>query len=218
MEQVVVFDLDDTLYNEIDYLKSAFHEIAEFVETEYCISGVYAFMKQTYRQEKNVFEAINQKYSLDIPVSKYLSIYRNHIPNIQLDNTTKNVLETLQKSGCILGIVTDGREITQMNKIKALGLESFFEKENIIISETFGTEKPSLENYSYFQQKYSDSKFYYIGNNTEKDFIAPNKLGWTTVCILDNSKHIHKQDFTLPKEYLPKYNLLNIREILSLIY
>ena len=30
---VVVFDLDDTLYKEIDFLKSAFHDISEIIAT-----------------------------------------------------------------------------------------------------------------------------------------------------------------------------------------
>ena len=33
--RVICFDLDDTLYKEIDYLKSAYREIAGYT-TEYC--------------------------------------------------------------------------------------------------------------------------------------------------------------------------------------
>ena len=33
MDKVVVFDLDDTLYKEIDYLRSAYWEIALWIES-----------------------------------------------------------------------------------------------------------------------------------------------------------------------------------------
>ncbi|MDR1895900.1 MAG: HAD family hydrolase [Prevotellaceae bacterium] len=218
MKKIVVFDLDDTLYNEIDYLNSAFREIAEYLEATYSISNIYDFMLQKYSEGQNVYDEINKNYSLNISKEKFLLLYRNHIPDIQLDNATKTTLTILQKNDCILGIITDGREITQTRKIKALALSKFFEQGNIIISESFGSEKPSSANYTYFEKKYSNSKFYYIGNSTEKDFVAPNKLGWTTICILDNGKHIHKQDFSLSKEYLPKYNVRNLIEIYNLIF
>ena len=32
---VVIFDLDDTLYQEIDFLKSAFKEISDILSTEF---------------------------------------------------------------------------------------------------------------------------------------------------------------------------------------
>ena len=51
----------------------------------------------------------------------------------------------------------------------------------------------------------------YVGDNTEKDFFAPNQLGWKTVCILNDGRNIHQQDFELKKEFLPKYKINDIR-------
>lgn len=34
-----------------------------------------------------------------------------------------------------------------------------------------------------------------VSDNLKKDFIAPNALGWETVCPLDDGRNIHKQDF-----------------------
>ncbi len=96
-------------------------------------------------------------------------------------------------------MITDGRTITQKNKLFALGINNLFEK--IIISEDFGSEKPSILNYQIFEETFPDNHFSYIGDNTKKDFIAPAKLGWKMYCIKDDNSNIHKQDLTkLPKE------------------
>ena len=115
-----------------------------------------------------------------------------------------------------LGMITDGRSITQRNKFQALGLEQFIENENLVISEEFGSEKPSERNFMFFQDKYADAEFVYIGDNLRKDFITPNKLGWKTICLLDDGRNIHRQDFSCPEEYLPNVKIHTLKELLSL--
>ena len=34
----------------------------------------------------------------------------------------------------------------------------------------------------------------YVGDNLKKDFIAPNMLGWLTVCLKDDGRNIHRQE------------------------
>jgi len=217
-KKVIVFDLDDTLYSEIDYLISAYKEIAEDLEIKYSITDVFSFMLKTYYAKKNVFEEMNKRYSLDIPILSYLYQYRNHIPNISLDQETKEILfELSENRNNILGLLTDGRELTQTNKIGALKLNEYIKAENIVISETFGSAKPSLNNYLYFQQKYGNAEFVYVGDNVEKDFIAPNQLNWITVCLLDNGRNIHKQKFSANPDYLPLHKIANMKELIKLI-
>jgi len=69
----------------------------------------------------------------------------------------------------------------------------------------------------YGQYPNNDLAFYYIGDNPEKDFIAPNELGWTSICLLDDGKNIHKQNFNVSEEFLPKYRIKNIVELLDYI-
>ena len=53
-KRVVVFDLDDTLYKEIDFLKSAYMEIASWIEESYGKIGVYEYMLSCYKQKLHV--------------------------------------------------------------------------------------------------------------------------------------------------------------------
>lgn len=215
--KVAVFDLDDTLYKEIDFLKSAFKEIADMIHRDYGYLGVLERMMIAYSQNKNVFEYLNNYYSLSIPISKYLSIYRNNIPDISLDVSVINTLSELKSSNIVMGLITDGRTITQKNKIKALKLKEFFEEDCIVISEDFGSEKPDLNNFLYFSNKFPAAEFFYIGDNLNKDFIAPKKLNWVTICLLDDGNNIHKQIFDINSKYNPDYRINDISEIIKII-
>jgi len=218
--KVVCFDLDDTLYKEIDYLKSAYMEIARYATTiakegEAVACSAYLAMLDSYEKGENAFECLNDFLGIDLPIDDYLQIYRNHKPDIQLTDMVVETLSALKSEGHKLGLITDGRSVQQKNKIEALGLLRWFDVNDIIISEEFGNEKPSLTNYEFFMKKYPSCKdFTYIGDNTKKDFLAPNKLGWNTVCLLDDGRNIHKQDFSLPVSYLAKKNVKTIEEII----
>lgn len=216
MKKVVVFDLDDTLYKEIDFLKSAYQEIADWLHKSYHKNDVYPFMWQCYRQGKNVFEAVNQYFELNTPIEIYLNKYRTHMPQISLSDEVKYVLATCSQKGYTLGLMTDGRELTQRNKINALKLVQYINEADIVISESFGYSKPSKEGYVYFQNKYPNTQYYYVGDNVKKDFISANLLGWTTICLKDDGRNIHRQT-AVEKEFEAKYLIETMSELLGIL-
>ena len=210
MDQLVVcFDLDDTLYKEIDFVKSAYGEIAEKVGHPEAAQQ----MLDWYYEKKNAFAELINVYGLNISIGECLQIYRNHYPNITLDDGVKEFLNELKLNGAKLGLITDGRSVSQRNKIKALGLEGTFDK--VIISEEFGSEKPDLRNYLAVMDEFPERKnFIYVGDNPAKDFIAPNKLGWDTYCLKQDKRNIHEQVFSGPKENMPHHVVAKIQEII----
>ena len=206
--KVVVFDLDDTLYKEIDFLKSGFHEISRFIGIE----DSYQLMLETYYQHGNPFETIILQYKLNLTIDVLINLYRNHKPILLLNKENENTLFYLYNK-YPLGLITDGRSITQRNKIYSLGLYRFFENTNIIISEEIGASKLSEKGFRFFMDKYPQHYYYYIADNTQKDFITPNSLGWNTICLLDNGDNIHQQCFNYKDEYLPKQIINNLCDI-----
>lgn len=211
-KKVICFDLDDTLYKEIDYLTSAYGEIAVSVGHPELVPQ----MVKWYREGENVFQKLNLLLCLDTPIEEYLKIYRNHIPTISLSDGVEDTLNELKQRGVILGLITDGRSVGQRNKIKALGLEKWFDDENIIISEEFGSEKTDEKNFRYYMEKYREHSFVYVGDNPKKDFIVPNRLGWQTVMLKDDGRNIHKQE-VVQMENLPQMTIIGIEELLVFI-
>lgn len=206
---VVVFDLDDTLYNELDFLKSAYQHIAQQLNIKQWKS-LYASMFSLYRNNENVFNALSSEY--DIDTKQLINLYRNHSPNINLSIGVLDVLTAIKVKGGKLGIITDGRVKTQMEKVKALGIEHLMDK--IIISEAIGFEKPNLENYKVIEDTFPDNDYWYIADNLKKDFITPNRLGWNTVGLIDNGKNIHFMSHQfMDEEYMPKEFILSFTEV-----
>ena len=209
-DTVVCFDLDDTLYKEIDFVQSAYGEIAEKINHPEAVRQ----MMDWYRVGKNVFAELISAYGSDLTVNDCIQIYRNHFPKILLDSGTKEFLEELKDYGALLGLITDGRSFSQRNKIKALGLEGIFDIE--VISGELGSEKPDHRNYKVVMDRFPTHRnFLYVGDNPQKDFLAPNQLGWKTFCLLDDGRNIHKQDFTLDVKYLPSYIIKSISDLLN---
>lgn len=206
-----VFDLDDTLFQEFDYLKSAYVHISSKLAESGC-PDIYEEMLAKYERRENVFEWLVEQYAHSMPqlnMKWLLKEYREHAPNISLSETTLDFIIRLKTRNVLAGLITDGRSITQRNKLKALKLDDFFQ--DIIISEEFGSEKPDERNYLYFQNKYPGMSFYFFGDNTSKDFIVPARLGWTTVCLKNTGKHIHQQ--SLDKHPRPDFVISGFDEI-----
>lgn len=190
-----VFDLDDTLYQEIDFLNSAYRHIAKALEPALKVS-IYEEMLQRYHRKENVFQWIIDQYKEhlgELDTAWLIRTYREHIPEIVLSAETAAFIERLRFLKIPTGLITDGRSVTQRNKLRSLGILDFFS--DIIISEEFGSEKPDERNYLHFVYRFPGKNFFYIGDNTTKDFVTPARLGWTTICIKDRGKNIHKQQF-----------------------
>ena len=220
MNKLIIFDLDDTLYKEIDYLKSAYREIASLVypvlKADYKDEDtVYHWMMENYQQGRNVFDEL-LRYPVPFSQEELLGIYREHQPSIALSDGAMEVLEYLKKVGHAIGLITDGRSRTQRNKIEALGLGKYVEPELVLVSEETGFCKPALESYRYVMQRYPESEYVYVGDNPKKDFYAPNQLGWMTICLKNEGRNIHRQE-EVEEAYRAQVTVNNLKELMNIL-
>jgi putative hydrolase of the HAD superfamily len=207
---VIVFDLDDTLYNEVDYLRSAYMKFAKELEPN-SWQQLFAHIFSLYRNKLDAFEYISTTYNLSKP--DLISSYRNHIPCIKPFDGVLKIFEEIKGKNAKLAIITDGRKLTQMHKIKALGLTPYID--HIVISEEIGTEKPDEKNYLAIEEKFNKALYYYIGDNVKKDFITPKKLGWQTIALIDRGLNIHANAHSYSKqEHLPHHYISSISELI----
>ncbi|MCM1076624.1 MAG: HAD family hydrolase [Bacteroides sp.] len=204
---IVVFDLDDTLYAEMDFVRSGYRAIANRYG-----HGLLAKMLHA-STPREAFD------STGLPINDQLELYRSHYPAIRLPWQSLYTLASLKKRGHILGLVTDGRGLTQRNKINALGLDRFIDERMIFISGETGVEKVSGDSFGRIMLECGPmEKYMYVGDNPAKDFIPGNRLGWDTVCLLDGThgENIFSQDFNLfPQENQPKKLISSLIELLD---
>jgi putative hydrolase of the HAD superfamily len=202
MITTVIFDLDDTLYDEIEYCKSGFAVVAEYLANQsHKSSAKHVFetiwKKFTTGNHTKTFNATLDELEIgydDEFIHEIVRIYRNHIPNIKLPQDSRDVLGLLKKKYA-LGLLTDGFLPAQQLKVQALGIEKYFNC--IIYTEKLGRKywKPSTAGFEKilhnFNTKAENAVF--IADNEKKDFIAPNKLGFTTIQILRPAR-IHRNN------------------------
>ncbi len=219
MSSAVIFDLDDTLYKEINYLKSGLKSVSKVISKDIDETQAKIFEKLYfyYKNSDNPFKKIINEYNLSYSLGDLILLYKNHKPKIKLSEETKETLHYLIKNNYELGLITDGSSNQQREKISALKIDSYITE--YVISDEVGSEKPNKNNYKYFSEKKFSycKKFYYIADNLSKDFIAPNDLGWITICILDNGENIHKQKFSINNKFLPQHSVKSIKHIIPII-
>jgi putative hydrolase of the HAD superfamily len=205
----VIFDLDDTLYNEVEFLKSAFKSIASLLEKS-SYKTLYATMFSLYRSNQDVFAFLNEKYGVD--KDYLLKLYHEHEPDIQPFDGVIEIIQKIRDLNGSIGIITDGRRLTQMNKIHALGVGEYID--HVVISEELGSEKPERRNFEHMMNALKAEDYYYIGDNLRKDFVTPNLLGWKTIGLIDNGLNIHKDAYLfMERKFMPESFVNNLGEI-----
>ncbi len=170
---IIVFDLDDTLYDEVDFVKSGFKEISDYLQDE----EYYNFMIKVFESEGSgkVFDKLIEKFKIEANINKLIEIYRFHTPNIMLPQDSLELLNFAKNYKTAL--ISDGHYIVQSNKFNALGLKKYIKYP--IFTDFYHTQKPEFKAYQMVMDKYkNEKKFVYISDNPKKDFKAVNELGW----------------------------------------
>lgn len=203
-EAAVVFDLDDTLYYERDFAQSGHAAVALWLK-QHDDSGASEYLLElVHNRVDDPYGKTLRAFSLPVDKASMLRVYREHIPNISLESNTRRLLEEWASRGRRMGLLTDGRSITQRNKIKALKIEECFDA--IVISEEFGSGKPDERNYRCFEALMPASSYIYVGDNLSKDFVTPNRIGWGSIAVRDRGFNIHPQHpESTPPAYLPDF-------------
>lgn len=199
---LIAFDLDDTLFQEMDYVRSAYRAIA----ARHGLHLLPAMLAA--RTPAAAFD------STGLPIEELLEIYRGHYPDILLPDDTRKTLSALRASGHELAIVTDGRAGTQARKIEALSLLRFIPRQNIFISEEVGESKTGGKAFRQLMEMYPGHRCLYVGDNPAKDIAAPRALGWQTAILLSKGKNIHPQCFDCD---CPDFLLNSLIDIVNLV-
>ncbi|MGG0720046.1 HAD-IA family hydrolase [Robertmurraya massiliosenegalensis] len=214
-----IFDLDDTLYCEHDYVKSGFKAVATELcsQSNYSFSEVYHMLLDVWKNSGRgqVFDEVCKKINIETDISYLVDIYRNHVPKIQLYEDALKIISTLKEKNKNISIITDGNSHMQWSKIKALRLEEWFDY--IVVTGDLGEEycKPHELPYKKTIKKLGlrAEQCVYIGDNPNKDFITARKLGMGTVRIIrDVGDHMNVK---LSKDYEADRVIYSLLELIE---
>lgn len=178
MVKAVIFDLDDTLISEKNYIKSGYNHIAAIVEDRFKIDKNQVFdnlMNLFSENPQNVFNRLYEKYHMKYSKKMIMDLvkeYRGHYPNIQFYSDVLPCLNGLKGLGIKTGIITDGYAIAQRQKLKAVESNKHFDE--IIVTDELGRDfwKPHPKAFELIREKLGVNfdEMIYVGDNPEKDF------------------------------------------------
>ncbi len=207
---VIVFDLDDTLYDELEFIKSGFKEISKFLQNE----SYYDYMMEVFLQEGSgkVFNRLIEKYNIDVPLSKLIEIYRFHIPDIVLAEDSLELLDFAKKFNTAL--ISDGHYIMQKNKFDALKLGQYIRYP--IFTDFYHTKKPEVKPYKMVMDHFKNEKFFiYISDNPKKDFMVLQALGWIGIRYKNPVGIYRNFENNTNYEVSDKQEIINILKVLN---
>jgi putative hydrolase of the HAD superfamily len=190
----LVFDLDDTLYLERQYVRSGFRCVADTLDGLGGCSGddLFRFLWSHFERgvRGDAFDRLLKAYPALVPrvqIEALVSAYRTHRPNIAPAAGVADMLHHWRGLGYQMGLLSDGPLACQRAKVAALGLAPLFLP--VVLTDSWGREfwKPHPRGYEQFEADWglAPDQLVYIADNPEKDFVTPRDRGWHTIRLRD---------------------------------
>lgn len=185
-----IFDMDDTLFLESDYVLSGFKFISSYLAQKNQMSAdvFFDFFECQFKKEgrDKIFDLALSYFNIPFEqsnIDELVGIYRNHSPSISLKPEIKSGLKQLRKRGKKMAIVTDGLTVMQENKVKALGLEQLVDQ--VVYCHKIGFPKPGVEGFKLSCNTFNVSKLrcIIIGDDPVCDIQPACKLGIKSIRI-----------------------------------
>jgi putative hydrolase of the HAD superfamily len=187
--RAVVFDIDDTLYLEREYVRSGFRAVGDYAAERLGIEGFQdtAWALFNGGARGTVFDVALEQLAVEPApaiVSDLVSVYRAHDPAIELLPDARRTLASL-RGQLFTGVISDGPLAAQQRKVEALGLEALVNA--IILTDAWGRAfwKPHPRAFHTMAELAGCAapQCAYVADNPAKDFQAPRALGWRTVRV-----------------------------------
>jgi putative hydrolase of the HAD superfamily len=220
--RAIIFDLDDTLYPQIEYTRQCLFYSSSLIaelsnhsqsEIENILNHILENKGIEYRYIYNdLFKQINFDgfpYLKDI-ISRFWQCQ----PTLQLYEETYNILDMLKET-FILSLLTDGYVKIQEYKIENLQIKHFFD--HVLITDSLGIEnrKPSVKPYREMLNKINlpAHNCIYVGNDPNKDFIGAKQLGIRTVRINQGEC----KNMEVSEQFDAEFKINNISDLINCI-
>jgi putative hydrolase of the HAD superfamily len=187
---VLIFDMDDTLYDEETYVRSGFRAVAQHLSSRFMVPAV-----ELENEMLELLASVGRGRVFDIVLERHghltarlvrecIGVYRCHEPTIQLHEAGRECLHRFRQLP--LYVATDGNKTAQAAKVRALGLQRLVR--DVFILHRYGLRhaKPSPYCFQKIQaiEHQPPERIVYVGDNPSKDFVGIRPLGFRTVRVL----------------------------------
>lgn len=187
----ILFDVDDTLYDQMLPFKDAYTEVfgeqyGMLYEKVYVASRKYSdevfelsqsgqiTMEEMYIYRiQKAFEELKVGIT-DTQALDFQHRYSHHQKHITLSETMKELLTFCSEQQITIGIITNGPSGHQWNKVEALGVMEWIPQKHIFVSEDIGFSKPDPRIFNYVKEfmNLQSNRTYFIGDSFNNDILG----------------------------------------------
>ena len=219
----IIFDIDDTLFDQLEWLEGAFSKVGELIEDKFLVSKKIVEKKLRRLAIKrgsasgNLFNLALEELGIqETPAlieEAIVAFYSYHPKKLTPYPGVKETISKLKAHRFKLGVISEGREKMQIQKLKALGIHHFFDA--ILIVKLHRGEPSRTSSYTKILKmlKSEPNGCIYVGDNPYKDFVNAKKLGIHTIRVFTGEYREKKVDKNLDADF----SVNNIREILEVV-
>ncbi len=195
----LVFDIDDTLYSQMEPLLTA----CEFSlgrklpdpELFYRIftkrSGEMFLVSESGQvsiYESRLYRIENTMKDLGIPFTReqaeiFQEKYKEKQSHLHLSPVITALLDECAAAGVQMGVITNGPFAHQLQKFHTLGLDQWLTEDRLMVSADVGVAKPDVRIFRMAEEKWGmkPENTYMIGDSLENDIAGARNAGWKTI-------------------------------------
>ncbi|HLQ40810.1 MAG TPA: HAD family hydrolase [Tetragenococcus sp.] len=225
----LVFDLDDTLYDQLLPFKKAVQKSFSFpadqIEDLYLMSRKYSdeVFELTHSGkmslvDMHVYRIQNAcaQWGMDLTFDQALCFqkaYQSYQDQISLFDNLARILTDCCQRDIQLVLMTNGPTEHQYRKIRQLDLTNWIPAEKIFISEKVGFSKPDRRFFDYVSKQLSlkERQTYYVGDSYENDIVGAKRANWQAVWFN------HRNHLQPTSNYQYDYLLTDSNSLLSFV-
>jgi len=222
--RAVIFDLDDTLYEERQFFRSGFAAVAAHLEQRgISPAGRAAELLDNFHHtegRQQVFQKLAAR--LGFPedwVPELVEVFHSHRPIIELAADARELLPRLRAAHHLrLGCVTDGWLAVQRRKVEALGVEPLLNA--LVISDELGRDfwKPHPKPFHTCCARLGvePGEAVFVGDNPERDMVGARRAGLASIRIRRPGSYFEATEFDGPEAH-PDFEIRQLTELDSLL-
>lgn len=224
-----IFDVDDTLYDQVQPFEKAFNKYLKGkydldVQELYKRSRVYsdAIFPQVESGEMSVddsgvYRMIHalKEYGITYTPEEALVFqleYRYQQSHLELSQTIIDMFDDI-KERVQLGVLTNGVSEHQHKKIEGLKLKRWIPESHCFVSGDLGVSKPDIKAFKHIEKQLHNKPIdtYFVGDSLNHDLIGAKQAGWKMIWINRRNHDVSKC------LYQPDYIVKNEEEMISTI-
>lgn len=200
--KAVLFDLDDTLYDQVVPFKEAYEELFGdrftidindlFMARHHRSDEVYhlSVSGEISMEEMYIYRGVKPFEDLGFHISdeealKFQYAYAERQKHLKLSEGMKEILTELCEKQIPLGIISNGPSEHQRRKIYSMGLLQWISEEHIIVSGDDGISKPEKYIFERAQKIFglNAEDMIMVGDSLPNDIVGAKKAGWKNVWL-----------------------------------